>query len=246
MHSIGKSILEDRNFPEEQDVNIRLHREDVLKGNLGITLSSFEDIYSMTPKGSPFPVGCINFEDGKKRFVISWVDKFSSLNIREIEEYSIKLRNYPVNGYPVLSLMLAIHSGKVDPDSNKELWFYGENYMNPSFLLTRIKLYQLINSDEILFCLFDEKPENLDSYGFSLNKEELKLIKLEVESALLLTDSLDLSSHIRDFSNGVKIVENSFNHNGLPKEREALNIYLKRKELSPKAHIHNWGDFTSI
>lgn len=49
-------LLEEGKFPVEKDNNIKLLAEDIKRGNLGISLSSFEEIYSMTPKGVPFPV----------------------------------------------------------------------------------------------------------------------------------------------------------------------------------------------
>ena len=153
MINIGAKVLEQKNFPDERENNIKTLHKKVKNGSLGISLSSFEEIFTITPKGVPFPVGTINFEDRKSRFVISWVEDFSKLNINNIEEYSIKIRNYPTKEYPVLSFMVGINTGKIDPVSKENLWYYGETIMDISFMLTRIKLYQLLNSDEILFCL---------------------------------------------------------------------------------------------
>ena len=85
-------------------------------------------------------------------------------------------------------------------------------------------MFQLINSDEILFCLFDKKSENLDSFGFALNKDELSSILLEVESVFEVTSNKNLENHIKEFSLASKIVNSSFNNNGLPKSRSALDI----------------------
>ncbi len=246
MINIGAKVLEQKNFPVEKENNIKTLHKKVKNGTLGISLSSFEEIFNLTPKDVPFPIGAINFEDKKNRFVISWVEDFSKLNIKNIEEYSIKIRNYPTKDYPVLSLMVGIHIGKIDPDSKEDLWYYGETLMDISFMLTRIKLYQLLNSDEVLFCLFDKDVNELDSFGFSLNKDEMKLLLNEIESVFNITNEMDLTNHIKDFSSATKIIEDSFNKNGLPKSREALNIYLKRKEFIPKPDRHNWNDFISI
>ena len=74
----------------------------------------------------------------------------------------------------------------------------------------------------------------------------MKLLLNEIESIFKITDSMDFTNHIKDYLSAVKIIEDSFNKNGLPKTREALNIYLKRKESCPKPDKHNWGDFISI
>lgn len=239
-------LLEPGYFPVEKENNINLLLEDIKKGNLGISLSSFEDIFNMTPKGEPFPVGCINFEDGKKRFVISWVDKFSKIGINSVEEYSLRIRNYLTDEYPVLSLMVGLHNGKVDKDTKEELWYYGDNKLDIAFLLTRIKLFQLLKCDEILFCLFDEKPENLDSYGFSLNKKELKSMESEIESALNSWEKMKPESHIEAFSRNSKVVGECFTPKGLPKKQEALGIYLNRKKVEPMPNGHNWSEYLSI
>lgn len=239
-------LLEQGNFPAEKDNNINLLLEDVKKGNLGISLSSFEDIYTMTPKGKPFPVGCINFEDGKKRFVISWIDSFSNLGLKSVEEYNLRFRNYATEDYPVLSLMVGLHNGKIDKDTKEDLWYFGDNSLDVAFMITRIKIYQLLNCDEVLFCLFDEKVENLDSYGFSLNKKELEEIGKEVESALNYWDLIKSESHIVDFSKASKIVSECFTSKGLPKKQDALQIYLNRKNLQPSPGEHNWLEYLSI
>lgn len=246
MINIGGKVLEQKNFPVERENNIKTLYKKVKNGSLGISLASFEEIFNMTPKDVPFPIGSINFEDKKSRFVISWVEDFSKLNIKNIEEYSLKIRNYPTKDYPVLSLMVGINTGKIDPESKKDLWYYGETLMDISFMLTRIKLYQLLNSDEILFCLFDKDVNELDSFGFSLNRDEMVLILTEIESIFKITNEMELTNHIKDFSSATKIIEDSFYNNGLPKNREALDIYLKRKELVPKPHKYNWNDFTSV
>ncbi len=62
--SRGIELLGRDNFPVEKNRDIKLHLEDVKRGNLGVTLSSFEDIYNMSPKGEPFLFGAVNFEDG--------------------------------------------------------------------------------------------------------------------------------------------------------------------------------------
>lgn len=239
-------LLEQGNFPLENDKNINLLLEDVKQGNLGISLSSFEDIFDMTPKGKPFPIGCINFEDGKKRFIISWIDRFSELSISKIEEYSLRVRNYVTREYPVLSLMVGLHNGKIDPDTKEDLWFYGENHMDIAFMLTRIKLHQLLESEEILFCLFDEKVENLDSFGFSLNKAELTYIQEEINSALNYWESVHPDNHISIFSKNSKIISDNFTPKGLPKKQDALTVYLNRKSLNPKPNKHNWAEYISI
>lgn len=246
MINIGSKILEHKNFPIEKDKNIQTLHKKVKAGSLGISLSSFEEIFKMTPKGVPFPIGAINFEDGKRRFVISWIEDFSKLAIKDVEEYSIKIRNYPTENYPVLSLLASINTGKVDPDTKEDLWFYGESLLDISFMLTRIKLYQLINSDEVLFCLFDNDINELDSFGFSLERKEMKILLNEIESVFNITNNMDFSNHIKDFSNATNLINDSFNKNGLPKTREALNIYLKRKDIIPKPDKHNWNDFVSI
>lgn len=239
-------LLEIGNFPIEQDKNINLLLEDVKKGNLGISLSSFEQIYEMTPKGKPFPIGCINFEDGKNRFVVSWIDSFSKLGISEVEEYNLRFRNYVTDDYPVLAFMVGLHNGKVHPETKEDLWYYGDNKIDIAFMLTRIKLYQLLNSDEILFCLFDEKPENLDSYGFSLNKQELKLLSEEIESVITKWDSIKPLKHIEMFAKALRVVDDCFTSKGLPKKQDALSVYLNRKEVRPKPNKHNWLEYLSI
>lgn len=246
MINIGSKVLEHKNFPIEKENNIKTLHKKVKNGSLGISLSSFDEIYTLTPKGTPFPIGSINFEDCKKRFVISWIEDFSKLKINEIEGYSLKIRNYPTEKYPVLSLLIGINTGKIDPETKKDLWYYGESHLDISFMITRIKLYQLLNSDEVLFCLFDKDVENLDSYGFPLKRDEMNLLLEEIESIFKITSDMDLSGHIKDFSIASKVVEDSFNKNGLPKTREALNIYLKRKNLNPKPSRYNWADFISI
>lgn len=239
-------LLEEGKFPVEKDNNIKLLAEDIKRGNLGISLSSFEEIYSMTPKGVPFPVGAINFEDGKKRFIISWVESFKKLGISEVEEYSIRLRSYITGSYPVLSLMVGLHNGKVDPNNEEDLWFNGENHLDIAFLNTRIKLYQLLKCDEILFCLFDETPENLDSFGFSLNKKELLELEGECEATINFWETLDVQNHIEEFSKASKAVKSCFTPKGMPKINEALTVYLNRKLVEPQPSRHNWNEFLSI
>lgn len=246
MVNIGSKVLEQKNFPEEREHNIKTLYNKVKNGALGISLSSFEEIFNMTPKGAPYPVGAINFEDGKRRFVVSWIEDFSALKIKDIDDYSIKIRHYPTESYPVISLLTSLNTGKVDPETKEDLWFYGESLLDISYMMTRIKLYQLLNSDEILFCLFDKSSENLDSFGFSLNKDEMRFLLEEIESVFSITNSMELTEHVTRFSNGVKTIEKCFNKNGMPKTKEALNIYLNRKALDPKPHRHNWNDFTSI
>lgn len=243
---MGAKLLKGNNFPKEKEVNVVSLLKQVKSGNISISLSSFEEIFDMTPVGTPFPIGAINFDDGKKRFVLSWVEDFTKLNISEIEEYSIRLRNNPVDSYPVLSLIVGIHNGKMNPDTKEDLWYYNSIHLDLSLMLTRIKLYQLLNCDELLICLFNGSAENLDSFGFSLNRSELEEMMKEVNSALSMLMNLDLSNHLRAFSEASKVVESSFNEDGLPKSREALNIYLKRKNLEPKPTKHNWNDFLSI
>jgi len=242
----GLWLLDNEIFPREKESNILNLHKQIKSGNLGISLSSFEEIYNITPKKLPFPVGCVNFEDGKRRFVISWIDDFTSYKFDKVEEYSLRIRNYPVDGYPVISLLLGLHNGKVNPDNNQELWLSGSSNLDISYMLTRIKLFQLINSHEVLFCLFDNSSENLDSYGFSLNEKELDLIDSEIKSSLNLIKNRELTTHLSDFNRADKCIKSSFHHNGLPKTRDALNIYLERKEVKPKPEKHNWNDFTSI
>ncbi|MGL1893818.1 MAG: hypothetical protein OCD02_19430 [Spirochaetaceae bacterium] len=244
MNNIGEQLLKRGNFPKESKLKDYLGQ--IKSGNLKMSLSSFEEIYNMTPKGIPFPIGCINFDDRKNRFVISWVEDFSKINLKEIEEYTIKIRNYPTEKYPVLSLLIGIHNGKIDPDTKEDLWYYTETHLDLSMQLTRIKLYQLLNSEEVLFCLFDVEAENLDSFGFSLNKKELKMMMDEIKSSLAILEKMNLLTHIRDFSEASSIVSKSFLANGLPKTKEALNIYLKRKELEPKPNKHNWDQYLTI
>ncbi|QEN04890.1 hypothetical protein EW093_09285 [Thiospirochaeta perfilievii] len=247
MINIGSKLLEQKNFPEESDKNIITLHKKVKNGSLGVSLSSFEEIFNITPKGNnPFPVGAINFEDGKKRFVVSWIDDFSKFNIKDVDDYTLKIRNYPTIDYPVLSLMIGLNSGKIDPETKKDLWLFGEAFLDIAFMMTRIKLYQLLNCDEILFCLFDNGIECLDSFGFSLNRSEMELLLSEVNSVFELTNNMELENHISLFSKASKEVSSSFNHNGLPKSREALEIYLKRKGIEPKPEKHNWNDFLSI
>lgn len=238
-------LLEQGNFPAEKN-NINLLLEDVKRGNIGISLSSFEDIYDMTPKGKPFPVGCIKFEDGKKRFVISWIDSFSKLGLKSVEEYSLRIRNYTTRSYPVLSMLVGLHNGMVDKDTKEDLWYYGDNSLDIAFMTTRIKMYQLLNCDEILFCLFDEKAENLDSYGFSLNKKELEEIGKEVDSVLNYWDQINPESHITKFTKASKVVEECFTSKGLPRKQDALQIYLNRKSVEPTPTKHNWLEYLSI
>ncbi len=242
--NIGDKLLKKGNFPVEK--KLKEYLMQIKSGNLSMSLSSFEEIYNMTPKNSPFPIGCINFNDNKRRFVISWVQDFTKLNIKDVEEYSLKIRNYPTESYPIISLMFGLHNGKIHPDTKEDLWYYDEIHLDLSMQLTRIKLYQLLNSQEILFCLFDGDAQSLDSYGFSLNSDELKMMWGEVESSFILFENLDLSNHIREFSNASNVIETAFNSNGLPKTKNALNIYLKRKELEPKPNKHNWDQYLSI
>lgn len=239
-------LLEDGKFPTEKESNIRLLAEDVKKGNIGISLSSFEDIFNMTPKGVPFPVGAINFEDGKKRFVISWIENFNNLGISDVEEYSIRLRSYITGAYPVLSLMVGLHNGKVDPATKENLWYYGENHLDIAFLNTRVKLYQLLQCDEILFCLFNEKPEELDSFGFSLNKKELKELEGECEATINFWNSLEVKDHISDFTRASRAVSSCFTPKGMPKIKEALTVYMNRKSVEPIPAKHNWNEFSEI
>lgn len=246
MSRLEKELLYGTGFPINNEKNLELLLSEIKKGNLGINLSSFEEIYSLTPKGEPFPIGCVNFNDRKKCFVFSWNENFSDIGISGVEDYSIKLRVYPINGYPVVSLLIGVHSGKVDPKTNKDLWYYGESHLDISFLLTRIKLYQLFNCNEVLFCLFDGNSEKLDSYGFALNSQELRLMENELESALSLVKNQSLDQHIIEFSSGSKKVKSCFNSQGLPMAQEALNVYLERKELEPKPNRHNWLEYLSI
>ena len=245
-NNLGAKLLKSNNFPVEKELNVvNLHKQ-VKSGVLNISLSSFEEIYNLTPKGLPFPIGAVNFEDGKRRFVISWVEEFSKLNITQVEEYTIRLRNNPTDSYPVLSLILGIHNGKIDPDSKEDLWYYKSTNLDLSLMLTRIKLYQLLNCDELLICLYNGSSEELDSFGFSLNRKELEEMMKEINSALSMLMNLDLTNHIRDFSSASKVVSSSFTNDGLPKSKEALTIYLKRKELEPAPTEHNWKEFLSI
>lgn len=244
--NIGAKLLKTNNFPLEKEGNVNRLLKQVKSGDIAISLTSFEDIFNMTPAGLPFPIGAVSFEDGKKRFVISWVEDFSKLNITEIEDYTIRLRHNPVDTYPVMSLIIGIHNGKMDPNSKEDLWYHKTAHLDLSLMLTRIKLYQLLNCDEILFCLYDGEAQNLDSFGFSLNRSELEEMMREINSALYILMNLDLSNHIRLFSSACEVVNSSFNSDGLPKSREALNIYLNRKELSPKPTEHNWKEFLSI
>lgn len=243
---MGAKLLKLNNFPKEKEANVNSLLKQVKSGNLSISLSSFEEIFDMTPVDTPFPVGAINFDDGKKRFVLSWVEDFTKLNITDIAEYSIRLRNNPVGSYPVLSLIVGLHNGKINPDNREDLWYYKTINLDLSNMLTRIKLYQLLNCDELLICLFNGSAENLDSFGFSLNRSELEEMMNEINSALSMLTNLELTNHIHFFSEASKVVESSFNSDGLPKSREALSIYLKRKELEPEPTKHNWNDFLSI
>lgn len=238
MSNLGAALLEKGNFPIEKESNVKELLKQVKSGDLAITLSSFDAIFDMTPKDQPFPIGTINFEDGKKRFVISWVEEFSKIHITDVEEYSLRVRNYPTFNYPVISLLVGIYNGHG--------WYYKNVDLDLSQMLTRVKVYQLLNSDEILFCLFDNSVENLDTFGFSLNNDEQREMLDEVKSALQLIKVMDLTNHVREFSAASLEVNSSFNSDGLPKSREALNIYLKRKELTPKPTEHNWNDFLSI
>ncbi len=246
MNNLGKQLLKMGNFPIEREKNLEKVLDQLKHGKMGLSISSFDAIYDLTPEGDPFPIGCINFDDGKKRFVISWREEFSKIGVENIEEYKIKIRNYPTADYPVLSLMVGIHNGKVDPESKQDLWYYGEYYLDISNLHNRIKLYQLLNCDEILFCLFDGDVESLDSFGFSLNVDELKTLSNEILSLLSLMEDKNLDNHISAFSEATTVVANCFNKQGLPKSQDALQVYLNRKQLDPKPENHNWGEFLSI
>lgn len=245
MNSVMPELLEDGPFPQEKDRSITGLRDQVKSGNFGVSLSSFEELYEMTPRRIPFPVGVVNFEDKKRRFVFSWIEEFSKLGISGIEEYSLRLRHYPTEGYPVLSLLVGLYSGKVDPVSGEDLWYYGEIHLDISLMVNRIKLYQLLNSEEILFSLYDEKPENLDSYGFSLNGEELKSFADEISSIIENTVWSPVDN-ISRFTKASKLVSESFNKNGLPKTQEALQVYLRRKAMPVKVTEHNWKEYISI
>ncbi len=246
MNNLGKQLLKMGNFPIERDKNLEKLLNQMKHGKIWTTVSSFEEIYNQTPVGKPFPIGCINFEDGKNRFVVSWRDDFSKLKINNIEEYSLKVRHYATEEYPVLSMMVGIHSGKIDPDSKEDLWYHGDCHLDMAFLLTRIKMYQLLNCEEILFCLFDGDSDNLDSFGFTLNKDELVEIEGEILSLLSISDNMEFINHLKDFSEASEKVDNGFNANGLPKSQDALGIYLKRKSLTPKPSKHNWKEYLSI
>lgn len=246
MTDLGSNLLKSDNFPIEKDSNIHKLLKRVRGGTISVALSSFDEIFNMTPEGQPFPIGAVSFEDGKNRFVISWVEEFSKINITGIEDYSLRLRNYPVVDYPVLSLLVGLHNGKVDPENNAPLWYYKESLLDLSLMLTRIKIHQLLNCEEVLFCLFDGTVENLSSYGFTLDKSDLKEMLLEVEAASFMLKTLDLTNHVRMFTTASHVVKSCFNQDGLPISREALNIYLKRKELCPKPSEHNWKEFLSI
>lgn len=246
MSNLGNELLNQEYFQDENENNIIELLNQIKGGNLGISLSSFEEIYKMTTPGIPFPVGCVNFDDGKKRFVVSWIDNFSKIGIKDVEEYKLRLRHYPTDSYSVLSLLVGLHNGKVDADSGEDLWYYKECHLDIGFMLTRIKLYQLINCDEILFCLYDDDPEKLDSFGFSLNKKELKSIMQEIQSSIQGVRKGDFDNHVKNFSRASKYISGCFTPKGLPKSREALNVYLKRKSMKPEPDKHNWEEYLSI
>lgn len=239
-------LLEEGIFPVESDDSIINLKKQVKSGNLGISLSSFEELYDMTPKNMPYPVGMVNFNDNKKRFVFSWVEAFSNLNITEVEEYSLRLRNYPTEDYPVLSILVGLHNGKVDPETGADLWYYGEIHLDISLLTNRIKLYQLLNSDEILFSLYDEKPENLDSYGFSLNRDELLSFADEIISLLNNFAKSLAVDNLKQFSKASKFISETFHKSGLPKTQDALKVYLNRKKLKDQVTKHNWKEYLAI
>lgn len=246
MSSKGKKLLNIDLYPKEKEDNVIGLYNQVKSGNLGISISSFEDIFNITTPGVPFPVGCVNFDDNKKRFVISWIESFSKIGLTEVDEYKVRLRHYPGETYPVISLLVSLHNGKVDPDTGEELWYNKECHLDIGFLLTRIKLYQFLNCEEILFCLFDEKPENLDSFGFSLNKNELNSIEEEILSSIDNTGPDIFENHIKRFTDASCFISKCFTPRGLPKTKDALNVYLCRKKLNPKPGKHNWEEYLSI
>lgn len=250
MSNILTELLDENTFPIESDIKVTGLRDQVRSGNMGISLSSFEELFEMTPKSSPFPVGMVNFDDGKKRFVISWIDAFSKLNITEVEEYTLRVRHYPTDIYPVLSIIVGLHNGKVDPETEQDLWYYGEIHLDFSLLSNRIKLYQLVNSEEILFCLYDNVntsgAENLDSYGFSLNSNELRDFADEIRSLLHLFPIDGAGESMKNFSRASKFISNTFHHSGLPKTQDALQVYLKRKSLKDQVTKHNWKEYLAI
>ncbi len=246
MSNLGRQLLNSDGFPENREKNLDILLDQVKRGNLSVSLSSFEDIYNQTPLKQPFPIGCVKFNDKTNCFVFSWRDDFTSLGLSGVEEYSIKVRNYPTDSYPILSIIVGIHCGKVDSVTNEDLWYYGECHLDISFLSTRIKLYQFLNSHEILFCLFDGSSDNLDSYGFSVNKNELKNIEEEVNTILSVVNKGNLDNHIKNFSIASKVIHDCFTEKGLPRSQDALNIYLNRKKISPKPNAHNWLEYLSI
>ncbi|OQY37117.1 MAG: hypothetical protein B6229_08930 [Spirochaetaceae bacterium 4572_7] len=200
----------------------------------GINISSFEEIYNKTPKNSPYPFGLVNFQDGKTRFIISWIIDRSDIKVENVENYTLKLRHYPTSTYPVLSFMVGLNI-------KDDLWFYEETHMDVAKKWSKARLSQLFNSQEVLFCLFDKTSDNLDTYGFDIDKNELK----EMENEYLSIKPIK-ALNSNNFPLASKRVKNCFLPQGLPKDRDALNVYLKRKELDPKPAKYNWGDFISI
>ncbi|MBN2616670.1 MAG: hypothetical protein JXR64_00010 [Spirochaetales bacterium] len=246
LNNLSENLLEIDNFSVEKDSNIENLRLQVKRGNLGISLSSFEDIYYLTPDGVPFPIGTVNFEDGKKRFVISWREDFSKLKIDNIEDYTLRIRHYPTANYSIVSLIIGLNSGKIDPETKEDIWYYGEIHLDISLMLTRVKLYQLLNSHEILFCFFDGNIENLDSYGFSLNNEELTEFSKEIDSIIKQFPNYEKSNYLKLFTEASNSIKTAFNKNGLPKSKDALEIYLRRKSINPKPGVFSWKEYLSI
>lgn len=246
MNNLGSELLNEDVFPTNEEENLNLLLSEVKNGRLGIELSSFEEIYSMTPKSQPFPIGCVNFNDKKSCFVFSWRESFSEIGLNNIEEYSIKIRVYPVDKYPVISIIIGFNSGKVDPSTGEDIWFYGESLLDPSYLLTRIKLYQLLNCNEVLFCLYDGGSDSLDTHGFSLDRKELEYLEEEVHAAISFLRASSSDDHVKMFSSRAGKIQESFNPQGLPKSQDALKIYLDRKTVDPKPNKHNWNEYLSI
>lgn len=246
MNNLGSELLNEGKFPANNEENLNLLLSEVKKGRLGIDLSSFEEIYDMTPKSQPFPIGCVNFNDKNNCFVFSWRENFSGIGLKNIEEYLIKIRVYPVDQYPVISIIIGFNSGKIDPSTGEDIWFYGESLLDPSYLLTRIKLYQLLNCNEILFCLYDGNSENLDTHGFSIDRKELKSLEEEINAAISLLGGSVSDNHVKMFGSRAGKIQECFNTQGLPKSQEALKIYQDRKAIDPKPNRHNWNEFLSI
>lgn len=243
----GHFLIEDNDsFPAETDTNLLFLQKEMQEGNISIKLDSFEQIYDLCPPDTPFPLGLVSFSDDKNRFIIGWKRDFQETGIESVENYHLRLRFYPVEEYPVISLMTGISDGRINSDNGQELFLYGENSLGITFLSSRIKLFQLLQADEILFCLFDGSAENLMTYSFGVNKDEKRSFLREIEACYSSLSEYDLSLVVKQFAAGSKNVNSLFNVMGLPLKQEALPVYLKRKEYSPKPDGYNWKEYLSI